>query len=85
MSAYSSVALTPWARLALTLTEQRIVRQAGISLSGKSPRGPWIAWGPGFPHYGPGDNDKATRWVSDIRTAVNRAAGTELLRGDRNG
>lgn len=71
--------LTPWARMALTVTEQRLVAKAGISVGGKSPKGPWIAWGPGFPRFGEGDNDQETRWVYDLRRAVNRAAGRELL------
>lgn len=76
--------MTPWARMALSLTEQRLVKNARISISGKSPRGPWIAWGPSFPKFGEQDTDRnARRWLPDIRTAVNRAAGTELLKGDK--
>lgn len=71
--------LTPWARGALTPEQQRLVRDAGISVSARSPQGPWVAWGPAFPRFGAADEDQERRWVSDIRRAVNRAAGRDLL------
>lgn len=71
--------LTPWAREGLTPEQQRLVRDAGISVSAKSPRGPWIAWGPAFPRFGAGDEDADTRWVGSIERAVNRAAGYALI------
>ena len=78
--------MTPWARNALTITEQRLVTRAGIDIGAKSPRGPWIAWGPGFPKFGPDDTEQLPdRWRYSIHAAVNRAAGRELLKGDTNG
>ena len=75
------MSLTPWARNALTVTEQRLVTRAGIWVSAKSPRGPWIAWGPGFVKFGPEDTEaNPERWRYDLHRAVNRAAGRELLK-----
>lgn len=68
--------ITPWASAMLTSEECGLVYRSPIRfLGGSTSRGPWTAKGPA------GDfHDQR-----DIRTAVNLAAGEELLKGERNG
>ena len=61
--------MSPWAERALSPGEQRIVRASSlVGLAGGSPRGPWTANGP-----------HGTFRDANIRRAINRAAGTEVL------
>ena len=69
MTMYRRGAMSPWAERQLSPEEQAIVRASAVTkLVGTSPRGPWVAAGPG------GQVEDR-----DIRRAVNRAAGEIVL------
>lgn len=73
--------MTPWARNALYPEERALVREAGVTVSGKSPRGPWYALGPGYTYDQRSIDPDSVVYMRDIRGAVNRAAGRVILDG----
>lgn len=62
--------IAPWARNAMTLEAQTIARGLGLSVTGKSPKGPWTIQCPGHRWEGGDVNAlvlKAAKELSDAR------------------